>query len=445
MTITQLDPTGPVSAAVQAAGPAAASAPSVRRVGEVVETVKLARTAVSKVGDLVASTDPGCLDELLVELTKLGSQVASARMRVLARAQETRLPERSGFTDVGSWAARSTRQDRPTVAREAKLAEALGTDAGETGAALAAGAVGTAHCQVIADALRSLPQQLDTEQRHAVERSLVARAATLTPTQLRRAARRALDAVESDPAVVDAHHDALLRDQESLALAKTRFTCHDNDDGTTTGHFTVPTFSAHALTKLLHAMSSPRRQRIGASADQGDGIRRDDPDRFAKRAGLAFAELIEHLPTEHLAKPNVTVVVTMTLQGLRDGLRAAGVDDAEEISAGEARRLACGAGLVPAVLGGASKTLDLGRSQRLFGESQRQALGIRHTTCSAQGCERPFAWCELHHDRPWSRGGPTDLDNARPLCWFHHRRIHDPAYEHQRAPDGTITFARIRC
>lgn len=441
MTITQLDPTGPVSAA----GPAAPSASPVRPVGEVVETVKLARAAVSSVSDLVTSADPEHLDDLLVELTKLGSQVASARMRLLARAQQERVPERTGATDVGAWASRATRQDRPAAAREARLARELGTTATEAGDALAAGDVEPAHCQTIATALRNLPAGLDADRRRAVEHRLVEQARRLTPSQLRRAARRALDAVESETSVVDAHHDSLLRDDEAAALARSRFTCHDNGDGTTSGHFTVPTFGAHALTKLLHAMSSPRRSRLGAPQAQGDAISRDDPDRFAKRAGLAFVELIEHLPTDHLAQPNVAVMVTIPLDALRERLQAAGVDNADEISAGEARRLACGAGVLSAVLGGASKILDLGRTQRLFSEAQRQALGQQHRCCSADGCERPFAWCELHHVEPWSHGGPTDLANAMPLCWFHHRRIHDPAFEHQRAPDGAVRFARRRC
>ena len=111
-------------------------------------------------------------------------------------------------------------------------------------------------------------------------------------------------------------------------------------------------------------------------------------------------------------------------------------------AAADARRLACGAGLVPAVTGGASQPLDLGRGKRLFTETQRVALALRHSTCSADGCDRPYAWCELHHHDPWSHGGTTELANAVPLCGFHHRRIHDPRYHHRRTPGGALTFHR---
>jgi hypothetical protein len=84
----------------------------------------------------------------------------------------------------------------------------------------------------------------------------------------------------------------------------------------------------------------------------------------------------------------------------------------------------------------------LGRTQRLFNEPQRVALAIHHSSCAADGCERPYAWCELHHLDPWSTGGSTDLNKAVPLCSWHHQRIHDPAYKHRRKPDGTIVFHR---
>ena len=29
-------------------------------------------------------------------------------------------------------------------------------------------------------------------------------------------------------------------------------------------------------------------------------------------------------------------------------------------------------------------------------------ISMLHATCAADGCERPFAWRELHHRRPWS-------------------------------------------
>ena len=185
-------------------------------------------------------------------------------------------------------------------------------------------------------------------------------------------------------------------------------------------------------------MTAPRRQ--GPRAVPADGTPLLD---WAQRRGTAFVELLEHLPTDHLhAKTAATVVVQLRHEVLLGALAAAGVDTDQPISAGTARRLACTAGVIPTVLGGASLPLDLGREQRLFTEAQRVALASRHTHCAAEGCQRPFAWCELHHRRPWSQGGRTDLDQAVPLCSYHHHLIHDDSYHHRNGPDGVV-FTRV--
>ncbi len=139
---------------------------------------------------------------------------------------------------------------------------------------------------------------------------------------------------------------------------------------------------------------------------------------------------------------SATVVVTIGLDQLRADLAAASLDTGGHVSAGEVRRLACSAGIIPAVLGGASVPLDLGRRRRLHTPHQRIALGLARDTCAATGCERPSAWCETHHLTAWSRGGGTSVQDAALLCSWHHHRAHDPSYAWERLPDGTIRFHR---
>jgi hypothetical protein len=237
-----------------------------------------------------------------------------------------------------------------------------------------------------------------------------------------------------------------VEDEETRARAKTRLTLHDNRDGTVTGHFTIPTLQGHLLGKILQTMTAPRRGRLGASAAQAGPTqaRAASPETdWAHARGTAFCELLEHLPTDHLhPRTAATIVVTLDEETMRGRLAAAGLDTGESISAGQARRLACNAGLIPAVLNGRSQVLDLGRLKRLFTDPQRLAVGITHQTCAADGCERPYAWCELHHRQPWNHLGNTDLKDAIPLCHFHHQRIHDHHYQHREQPDGTIRFSR---
>ena len=225
-----------------------------------------------------------------------------------------------------------------------------------------------------------------------------------------------------------------------------RLTLHDNLDGTVTGHFTVPTLAGAILRKAIQQMVSPRRRReVGRRTHPRASRRRRarastrSATGPAEQGGWAFVELLEHLPTDRLhGKVAATVVVTVEHEHLREPLGAAHLDTGHDLSAAEARRLACSAGILPAVLDGTSLPLDLGRTKRFFTEAQRVALATTYDECAAHGCDRPYAWCDLHHEDPWSRGGATDLGLAVPVCGFHHRLAHDPRHEHQvhTAADG---------
>ncbi len=127
---------------------------------------------------------------------------------------------------------------------------------------------------------------------------------------------------------------------------------------------------------------------------------------------------------------------------LTGGLQAAHLDTGEPVSPAQARRMACGAGILPVVLDGQSHVLDLGRSKRLFSRSQRIAAGIEHPTCQAATCDWPSGVCHLHHLDPWHQGGRTDLRRAAVLCPRHHRLIHHPDHDHEHRADGSITFHR---
>jgi hypothetical protein len=397
---------------------------------------------LARMGDLdVSALGADEQARLLRALARAESRLAGVRLRLLAAADRAHTAQRSGASSTGHWAASLTRADAATAHREVGLARSLEL-LRTTRSALADGDVSPAHAAVISHALDRLPTGVTPGQRDQVETSLVAKAKELSPQTLRRVARRCVEAIEPDPAVVDAHEDALVYDEEAGARERTRLTFHDNHDGTVTGHFTVPVLQGHLLRKVIETMTAPRRGRLGSSVAQAGPTQGPRTD-WDHARGLALCELLEHLPTDHLhPRTAATLVVTVRDDVLRGSLAAAGLDTGESISSGEARRLACGAGLLPAVLGGRSVPLDLGRSRRLFSDHQRVGLGLTHTTCAADGCERPFAWCELHHRRPWAGLGPSDLANAVPLCHFHHQRIHDAGFLHAHLPDGSIRFRR---
>jgi hypothetical protein len=161
--------------------------------------------------------------------------------------------------------------------------------------------------------------------------------------------------------------------------------------------------------------------------------------------GEAFIEYITGYPVEHTPQAggvSATVVVTMDLDTLLGGLKAAQLDTGTPISPGLARRLACEAGIIPAVLDGKSQVLDLGRKKRFYSTAQRIALGVRYGGCAAEGCDRPVSMTHAHHEESWATGGRTDLASGILLCTPHHTRAHDPTYEMTKLPEGRVRFHR---
>jgi hypothetical protein len=51
----------------------------------------------------------------------------------------------------------------------------------------------------------------------------------------------------------------------------------------------------------------------------------------------------------------------------------------------------------------------------------RHLINARTSTCSAPGCQRPAARCDLDHTTPYDQGGRTCECNLAPLCRHHHR------------------------
>ena len=132
----------------------------------------------------------------------------------------------------------------------------------------------------------------------------------------------------------------------------------------------------------------------------------------------------------------------MTLETLMGGLKAAQLDTGHRITPGLARKLACEAGIIPAVLGGKSEVLDLGRKRRFHTEAQRIALALEQGGCTAEGCDWPPGMCHAHHDHPFGAGRRHHLKNGRLLCPHHHARAHDPTYTMTKLPEGKVRFHR---
>jgi hypothetical protein len=387
----------------------------------------------------------------LVQLARLAARVDATRLRLMAVSDE--VAEQSGDRDVAAWCQRETRVDRGPARRDLALARSLERRWTILAAGFAAGEVSTAQADVIARALDDLPDEITPDLRTQAERVLVEHAATFTPRELRNLGRRILDVIA--PEVGEDQERKRLEDEERQARKTTSLTTRSNGDGTTTLRLRVPDATAGRLLTYLHAWTNPRKNPSTDGTDGNNGNEAGRPDTtgdqasvpYSTRLGHAFCDLLEHLDPTRLPVHGgtaTTIVITAALETLLTGLGVATTSTGQRISAGEVRRLACTANLVPAVLGGASEILDLGRSQRLHSAAIRRAMGVRDRHCRAEGCDIPAAWCEAHHLTPWSKGGKTNLADGLLLCSHHHHRAHDDRYLHERTPSGDLRFHRRR-
>ncbi|WP_086825637.1 HNH endonuclease signature motif containing protein [Allokutzneria sp. NRRL B-24872] len=188
------------------------------------------------------------------------------------------------------------------------------------------------------------------------------------------------------------------------------------------------TLTGQKIQSLLHALAKKRA-----------GDERTTEQRYAD----AFAEVVDlaltakALPTHGGERPQVIVTISYAdlMASLGTGFTAWG----EPISAGLARQIACDANILPVLLGGEGRPLDVGRSNRTATPAMRKGLAVRDKGCAFPGCDRPPAWTEAHHVVHWLHGGETKIDNLVLLCSHHHHVMHDEGWEIV-FEDGIPTF-----
>lgn len=173
----------------------------------------------------------------------------------------------------------------------------------------------------------------------------------------------------------------------------------------------------------------------GVEDERSPGRRRYDALMTVLDRGMSHPEGV---PTTS----KVSLMVTVDFDVLKDRIgrsaHVTGTNGTTNLSAGLVRRMACQAQIIPAVLGGGSQILDLGRTRRLATPAQLRALYQRDGGCTFPGCTMPALWTEAHHaDVWWSEGGPTDIRHLASVCRGHHGWIH--AWD----PEVTITETRV--
>jgi hypothetical protein len=237
------------------------------------------------------------------------------------------------------------------------------------------------------------------------EVTLVARAATLDPEQLARVGRRLTETL--DPAGADDDRAA------AEARAYERRGVWFGRNFRRAGGRLIADLDAEAFAQartVIDALSAP--------APAADGTRTRGPRRNAAPTpsprSSPGSPPAGSSPSPAASAPRWSSPSpsTPSAAGRRGGdaarvrAGAATLDDGTAISAETARRIACDAALIPAVLGTNSEPLDLGRTARLATPAQRRALALHRDGCAFPGCTRPTPWTSVHHIRTGQTADP---------------------------------------
>src|SRR3989441_4543922 len=190
-----------------------------------------------------------------------------------------------------------------------------------------------------------------------------------------------------------------------------------------------------ALKAAIESLSNP----LGAA----------DHRRAKQRRADALVEMAQHamdegrLPRRNGARPHISV--NTTIEGLKGelGEAASQLGNGMPISSKTVQRLACDCTL-HRVIKADSVVVDVGRATRSVSPSQWRALKARHRTCAAPECDRPINMTSPHHIEFWARAGRSDLPNLLPLCYYHHRLVHEGGWQVIRTAGGVRFVAPER-
>ena len=199
----------------------------------------------------------------------------------------------------------------------------------------------------------------------------------------------------------------------------------------------------------------------------GEDARVEHLDRTpAQRRADAMFRIFGRAAAADGCSPEPLVNIVVDLETFEDELRrSAGVDvrvdpnevlddrrchtlDGTQIRPAEAVAAALVGHVRRVVVDSAGTVIDLGRRQRLFTGSARDAAFLQALLrgpgglgCLWPGCDGRGRNLQVDHRDPACRGGPTNTDNSDAYCGFHNR-TKEHGFRPVRDPDGTWTIHR---
>jgi hypothetical protein len=378
------------------------------------------RSALTAFGEDLAGVSDEELDGGYSELQRIAQAVEAEKLRWLAEIQRRATFRRDGYLSATDWLSGRFNVTRGSAKEQVKTAEALEA-LPEAREALQDGEVSGSAVRVLTAAWESHPEAFEASGSDLVE------AAKSKPIgDLRRAVEDWRHRQDGDGGLEEARKAFERRRLDFPASASTMLGV--------TGEL-HPEGGDYVLTAVQAIID----------ADVKSG--RVDHRTPRQRRADALVELARRYldsrdrPLVGGERPHLTVTVDLeALTGNNQG--TATLDHGGVVPLETVRRIACDASVRRIVLGPRSEPLDVGRTTPVVPAAIRRAVIARDQTCRWPGCDRPHAWCQVHHVRHWTDGGKTALSNGVLMCLPHHRLVHEERFCVEMK-DGEPVFRRL--
>jgi hypothetical protein len=178
--------------------------------------------------------------------------------------------------------------------------------------------------------------------------------------------------------------------------------------------------------------------RVAHTPDVDGEPARSAATRRADALGDICRHFLDHQQTRRGGRHRPHLNVVLDIDRYRALATGATTIDGTPLDRTTVERLLCDAALHRVLTQGRSAILDYGTTTRTIPAPLYNALVLRDRHCRFPGCDRPAAWCEGHHVRPWLDGGPTCITNVVLLCSRHHHLLHKPGWHAKLVPDATL-------
>ncbi len=355
----------------------------------------------------------------MTELQALGAGVVAARDRLdglwsrvlgeLAVRGQGAVPDGNGSCPTPAWVRQTAKVSGSTAGRAVRTSVAL-RELPAVGAAVLDGVLTLEHARVLAH----LVGRIEAEALLDTQPQLIEVARRTDPEQLATYVRHLL-ATWCPPELERQESDAI--NDRFLQLTR-------KPNGRTRGVFELPDADAEILLTVLE----PLARRAGNDDQRTAGQRRADtltdvftlalrhhdlPDAGGHRPTLTYVIGADPRPDRFTLDPDQPAAQHCPSAPWTGPATQATID-----------QLLCDSRQLTLTTGPDGRIISLVSHTDEITAAQRRAVAARDRCCTAKGCTRPPAFCDVHHLLARTDGGPNDVHNLVLLCRRHHTAWH---------------------